>query len=554
MYSIFADGLKIFDDQVVVDELVVINPKLTLADNSAGSLEMTLPVGNVGYSTIKRLTSEIVVKKYDKEIWSGRVLTEDNDWLNRRKLYCEGELAYLNDSVQPPGEFHNFTIADFLNQLIDVHNQQVEKWKQFKLGTVQVSDDINDNLYRYTNFESTMECINDKLLDRLGGHLRIRKAGGTRMLDYLSDYPRTSNQVINFGENLLDYSKSFDMSELCTIIIPRGAMLDESPIEALQAYLTVESVNDGSIFVVNEDLVSRYGQIVKIVDWEDVTEPSNLLRKAKEFLSDTQYEKMVLEISAADLSYLRGQEYEIRLLDEIKCISSPHGLNKYFPVTKLTINLDNPVDTLLTLGDEFANSYTSATGAKIDHAVSQITQVTKVSEKEISDMGTYKQDKLEEGAGIIIDSNNVIKVDPEYVGSKVSVTPLLNTGTPIANLSIDGVVSTLFAPTGGGGGDAKVYYGTTAYWNSQPTLQTEQGALYIYSDYKQNPDQEDIPGLKVGDGNAYLIDAPFVDDIYARHILDMSMHVTAQEKTFWNNKVRAYVDPNDPTNLILTKN
>ena len=117
MYSIFADGLKIFDDQVVVDELVVINPKLTLADNSAGSLEMTLPVDNVGYSTIKRLTSEIVVKKYDKEIWSGRVLTEDNDWLNRRKLYCEGELAYLNDSVQPPGEFHNFTIADFLNQL-----------------------------------------------------------------------------------------------------------------------------------------------------------------------------------------------------------------------------------------------------------------------------------------------------------------------------------------------------------------------------------------------------------------------------------------------------
>ena len=552
MYSIFADGVKIFDDQLVVDELIVINPKLTLSDNAAGSLQMTLPVGNAGYSVIKKLTSEIVVKKNGKEIWSGRVLTEDVDWLNRRKFYCEGELAYFNDSIQPPNEFHNYTIEKFLGHLIDTHNKQVEKWKRFTLGTVEVSDDINDNLYRYTNFETTIECINDKILDRLGGHLRVRKQNGVRFLDYLSEYPRTSNQVITFGENLLDYSKSFDMSELCTIIIPRGAMLDESPIEALQAYLTVESVNNGSIFVENEELVSRYGQIVKVVDWDDVTLPSNLLKKAQKYLTDTQYEEMQLEISAADLSYLRGQEYEIRLLDKVRCISKPHGLDKYFPVTKIDIDLGDPVNTTLTLGEVFRASYISENSASVDKTIAKTTEALSVSNKTIEDLSSNKQDKLIEGEHIIIDGS-VISVKSADLGNKVSVSPLLDTGTPIATLSIDGVISTLFAPTGGGG-DAKVYYGTTAYWNAQPTLVGEEAAIYIYSDYKKDPDNKDIPGVKVGTGNAYLIDSPFIDDIYARHVVDMTMHVTAEERTFWNNKVRAYVDSNDPTNLILTKN
>lgn len=416
MYTIFADGVKIFDDRLVVDGLIVINPKLTLSDNAAGSLEMTIPTGNIGYSIIEKLTSEIVVKKNDKEIWSGRVLTEDVDWLNRRKLYCEGELAYLNDSIQPPGEFHNFTIADFLGQLIGVHNQQVEKWKRFELGIVEVSDDINDNLYRYTNFESTIECINDKLLDRLGGHIRIRKLNGVRFLDYLSSYPRKSKQVINFGENLLDYSKYFDMSTLCTIIIPRGAMLDESPIEALTAYTTVESVNNGSIFVENEELIRRYGQIVKVVDWEDVTVPSNLLTKAKKYLSETQYEEMTLEISAADLSYLHGQAYDIQLLDMVRCVSKPHGLDKYFPVTKLSIDLDNPVNTTLTLGDVFSNSYTSSTGAKLSTAVSQISDVQKGTDHSLAIVGETKQDKLIAGTSIDITSN-VVSLDPSFLNT-----------------------------------------------------------------------------------------------------------------------------------------
>ena len=57
-----------------------------------------------------------------------------------------------------------------------------------------------------------------------------------------------------------------------------------------------------------------------------------------------------------------------------------------------------------------------------------------------------------------------------------------------------------------------VYYDSKANWDSQHTLITEEGALYIYSDYKVEQDQEgnsvNYPAIKIGDGTTYLIDLP----------------------------------------------
>ena len=63
--------------------------------------------------------------------------------------------------------------------------------------------------------------------------------------------------------------------------MPLGNRLDDSPIEALDAYLTVESVNNGSLYVQSDEAVKNYGWIVKTVSWDDVSDPAVLLEKAK---------------------------------------------------------------------------------------------------------------------------------------------------------------------------------------------------------------------------------------------------------------------------------
>lgn len=103
--------------------------------------------------------------------------------------------------------------------------------------------------------------------------------------------------------------------------------------------------------------------------------------------------------------------------------------------------------------------------------------------------------------------------------------------------------------------DKMTYYSRTkSDWDSDRTLISEKDVLYIYSDYKviQKDGQKiHLPGLKIGDGLAYVVDLPFVDTIYMKHITDTDIHITAEERTKWNKAITADVKSTDE-NLVLS--
>jgi hypothetical protein len=119
----------------------------------------------------------------------------------------------------------------------------------------------------------------------------------------------------------------------------------------------------------------------------------------------------------------------------------------------------------------------------------------------------------------------------------------------LAPQSIDAQFGTIYVV---GGGDCKVLYATTATWNSQPQLISARGYIYIYSDYKCNSQGKNIPCMKVGDGQAYLIDMPFVEELMYGHIEDNARHITQEDRAKWDNKVRCYVSEVQGDNLIFT--
>ena len=97
---------------------------------------------------------------------------------------------------------------------------------------------------------------------------------------------------------------------------------------------------------------------------------------------------------------------------------------------------------------------------------------------------------------------------------------------------------------------------TTEGWNSQVNLISASRTIYVYTDHQTEADAQGntvyIPGFKVGDGKAYLIDLPFTDDLMVKHMANQNIHVTPEEKAFWNNKVRAYYSSVEEDTLILT--
>ena len=89
---------------------------------------------------------------------------------------------------------------------------------------------------------------------------------------------------------------------------------------------------------------------------------------------------------------------------------------------------------------------------------------------------------------------------------------------------------------------------TTANWDAARGFVPMAGEIIIYTDYSSYQKEVNgriktilIPGIKIGDGGAYVQDLPFVDedlrDMLMDHINNMDLHVTLGEKTFWNNKI-----------------
>lgn len=342
-----------------LESCILVSPKLTLEKNTAGKFEFGMLPGNPFYERLERMKSLIEVYEDETLLWQGRAVKIETNFYLQKKVFCEGILAYLNDSIQPPHEYHDITVAQFLEELIFYHNAQVEADRRFKLGLVTVRDS-NDSIFRYTNYESTLEAIKKKLIEKFGGIFRARIENGERYIDYLEDYPGTCQQQIRFDTNLLDYSKTMTAADVATRCIPLGKKLDESPIEALDMRLTIESVNNKSEVLEIPEAVENFGKITKVVTWDDVTTPEALKSKGEAWLRTNQYEKLVLECKFADLHFMDKGMPPVRLLDRIQVVSAPHGMDAYFPVTKLCIDLMEPAKTEIALGDEGSASLTSS--------------------------------------------------------------------------------------------------------------------------------------------------------------------------------------------------
>lgn len=351
------------DDQLMMasglSEHTIINPVVELEKNSAGSFEFTMLPESPCYESLEKMKSTITVYEDEEIIFSGRAVKITTDFYLQKKVYCEGDLAFLNDTAQPTNQYHDVQVSQFLGMLIDEHNQQVASDRQFELGIVTVADN-NDTEYRYTNYESTLKVIKEQLLDKLDGMIRVRYQGGKRYIDYLAESPRTCQQTIRFGSNMLDFSKTMSAADVATRVIPLGAKIEDSPYEDIEPRLTIKTVNDKSDALELPAAVALYGKITKVVTFDEITTAKELKAKGEEWLRSNQYEDLVLECKIADLHFIYDSEHPIRILDRVQVKSDPHEMDIYLPVTKLSINLADPAKTSITLGDEKRVSLTSS--------------------------------------------------------------------------------------------------------------------------------------------------------------------------------------------------
>lgn len=351
MYRILCDSFVLYDPRL--PDLLLTDPVLKQKKNEPGELTFTISKEHPFYGSIEKLKSRVRVYLDDTLIWLGRMIEDELDLYENRRITAEGALAFLLDSVIRPFEFDGAP-SELFAKVLAAHNAQVNENQRFILGEVTLAGTIHRSSEDYL---SAWQVISSRLLEGLGGYLVVRFDGNENpVLDYLADVPDTSTQRIEFGENLRNLVLNSSAAETYTACVPRGAKLREiDPESDSDARLTIESVNDGLDYLVDAALAAEYGVIFAptgLTVWEDVTLPENLLTRGRAWLSEigTRFNRTI-RLSAVDLHNADANVESFRFLDRVIVSCGSLCAEETYVLSELAIPLNNPASTGIVLGD-----------------------------------------------------------------------------------------------------------------------------------------------------------------------------------------------------------
>ena len=328
--------------------------------NCIDSFSFTILPNNIGYNLI--FPMKTIVKVYNtltnKYEFIGRVLTPteslSTNGLVSKSFLCESELAYLHDSNQDYGEYHNISPREYLKVILDKHNSVVDDNKRFVLGEVTVEDN-NDSIFRYLSYDTSWKNINDDLLSNLGGELQVRYENDIRYIDYLKEIGSTSETDIRLGKNIQSLTRDKDPSNFYTRIKVLGTKLKTVDSEGneidSEERLTIKSVNNGLDYIEDLEAIEMFGVIEGIIKFDDVTTPEILLRKGKEYLN-SQKINISNKLTALDLATIGLDIDTFKVGNYHPLIVEIFDIDYLVRIIEKTIIIENPQKSSITLGDK----------------------------------------------------------------------------------------------------------------------------------------------------------------------------------------------------------
>ena len=367
----------------------LINPQVDLAVNAAGTFTFTMYPSHPCYELTDNTKSIVQIMKDGEAepLFRGRVLSTELGFYNEKKVICEGELAFLCDTIQQNYDYSEGesrkTIHELLSFFIQRHNEKagIDDIHSFKIGIVNVTDGDNsntDNLISAADstFLNTYESIQQKLIERYGGYLYIRHEEDGNYIDYLSSPSVTCSQKIELGENLLSFKKNIEADSLVTAVIPLGKERMDGGEEGsgsrhnIGGWNASQSITDSKdIFQVtgkvggtttylnclySQSAVEKYGWIEKVLIFDDVVLPGTLVRYGESHLK-SMGKALSIELTAADLSGVNTEIDRFKIAQYVRVNSKPHNLeNALYVVSKLSLNLTDPTANKICLGTETA--------------------------------------------------------------------------------------------------------------------------------------------------------------------------------------------------------
>lgn len=380
-------GYKVlYDNQLLFDPYTddrITDTKLSSKLNAASYFDFTIAPTHSLYSKLKERAGEVRIYFNNLILFKGEISQIDEDFDGNYSVSCTGVLDYLTATrVRPYSSIKGeqpltcpATFDGYFQWLIDQHNSNcLDSRKHFSVGVNQGNIlDKNNYIYRSSEQRPTTAAeIEDKILNSAGGYLFVRYQDDLNILDLYADVHDVNTQIIDYGVNMLDFTKTTTTEGQYTAVVATGYTPDppNGQTDVKMKPITLEGCTDGGTpysstivkmgdRVYDVEAVKRYGYHEYYVSNTDITTYDGLLYYACKTLNTLLSPALTISVKAVDLALIMGDKYKhLQLGQAVRIRSKPRKVDEYLMVNSIDLDLMNPENTTFDLGA----SYDTLTG------------------------------------------------------------------------------------------------------------------------------------------------------------------------------------------------
>lgn len=394
-------GKQLLFDPYTDDRIT--DTKLSSKLNTASYFDFTIAPTHSLYSKLAERAEEVRIYFNNLILFKGEITKIEEDFEGNYSVSCTGVLDYLTATrVRPYSTVQGeqpltcpATFDGYFQWLIDQHNSNcLDSRKRFSVGVNQ-GNILDKNNYIYRSSEqrpTTASEIEDKILNSAGGYLFVRYKDDLNILDLYADVHDVNTQIIDYGVNMLDFTKTTTAESQYTAVVATGYTPNppEGQPDAKMKPITLEGCADGGTpysstivkmgdRVYDVEAVNRYGYHEYYVSNTDITTYDGLLYYACKTLNTLLSPALTISVKAVDLALIMGDKYKhLQLGQAVRIRSKPRKVDEYLMVNSIDLDLMNPENTTFDLGASYdtltgqQSAYLKALNASINTSLDMV--------------------------------------------------------------------------------------------------------------------------------------------------------------------------------------
>ena len=236
MYRMLYNDSFLFDP---FDETrIVSSASITTNVNAASYLDFTIAANHPLYNVIEHQSGTVTLYSDKEKLFQGLITDISIDMDGNKSVTCASALNWLKDVQLRPystdqNECNEYefkldkapdSLDAYFQWLIDQYNAQNRDGRRFVIKVNQANDLTRENTVYFasTSPQSVADALEQNIINNYGGYLALRYEDDELILDLYSDIHEMNEQIIDYGENILDITRDENTEDQYTAVYPLG--------------------------------------------------------------------------------------------------------------------------------------------------------------------------------------------------------------------------------------------------------------------------------------------------------------------------------------------